>query len=62
LQNAQLTVAVKSVERLSFCTGAYSNLPDRTTPNQKVSPPLVGADDPVCKATYYIDDVNIFSK
>jgi hypothetical protein len=62
LQNAQLAETVKSVERLSFCTGAYSNLPDRTTPNQKVAPPLVGADDPVCKATYYIDDVNIFSK
>ncbi|HJV78878.1 MAG TPA: hypothetical protein VJ602_10890 [Paludibacter sp.] len=62
LQNAQLAEAVKSVERLSFCTGAYNNLPDRTTPNQKVSPPLVGADDPVPMATYYIDDVNIVSK
>ncbi len=62
LQNAQLAEAVKSIERLSFCTGAYSNLPDRTTPNQKVSAPLVGADDPVPTTTYYIDDVNIVSK
>jgi hypothetical protein len=62
LQNAQLAEAVKSVERLSFCTGAYNNLPDRTTPNQKVSAPLVGADDPVSTTTYYIDDVNIVSK
>ncbi|HEY5507712.1 MAG TPA: hypothetical protein VIK29_03505, partial [Paludibacter sp.] len=62
LKNAQLTEAVKSVERLSFCTGAYSNLPDRSTPNQKVSAPLVGADDPVSTTTYYIDDVNIVSK
>jgi hypothetical protein len=62
LKNAQLTEAVKSVERLSFCTGAYNNLPDRSTPNQKVSAPLVGADDPVSTTTYYIDDVNIVSK
>lgn len=61
LKNAQLAEAVKSVERLSFCTGAYRNKPDRTTPNQQVSPPLVGADEQVQTASYYIDDVDIVS-
>ena len=62
LQNAQLAEAVKSVERLSFCTGSYRNKPDRTTPNQQVAPPLAGADEPEPTTTYYIDDVNIISK
>jgi len=62
LQKAQLAEAVKSVERLSFCTGPYRNSPDRTTPNQKLSPPLEGADEPIEMASYYIDDVNIVSK
>lgn len=49
--------ALKSVERLSFRTGDYRNYPDRKTPNQDPAPPLAGADVPVEKAVYYIDDV-----
>ncbi|MTK54629.1 hypothetical protein [Paludibacter sp.] len=62
LKNAQLAEAVKSVERLSFCTGAYRNKPDRTTPNQQVAPPLAGADEQVQTAIYYIDNVDIVSR
>jgi hypothetical protein len=61
LDHAQLAEAVKSVERLSFCTGAYRNKPDRTTPNQQVAPPLAGADDQVQTATYCVDYVDIVS-
>ncbi|MDP4209047.1 MAG: exo-alpha-sialidase [Bacteroidota bacterium] len=62
LQNAKLAEAVKSVERLSFCTGPYRNYPDRKTPNQQVSPPLEGADETITTASYYIDEVKIDSK
>jgi len=62
LKNAQLAEAVKSVERLSFCTGPYRNTPDRTTPNQKLALPLAGADERVAESGYYVDDVNIVSK
>jgi hypothetical protein len=62
LKNAQLAEAVKSVERLSFSTGEYSNLPDRKTPNQKMIPPLPGADEMEPEARFYIDEVKIHSK
>lgn len=62
LDNAKLAEAVKSVERLSFCTGHYRNKPDRTTPNQQPAPPLSGADDPVVTTSYYIDNVDIISR
>ena len=62
LEHAQLAEAVKSVEQLMFSTGAYRNKPDRTTPNQQPASPLTGADDPIAKAVYYIDNVNIITK
>lgn len=51
--------AVKGVERLSFRTGEYRNLPDRNTPNQEPCPPLPGCDEPVPTASYLIDNVVI---
>jgi hypothetical protein len=61
LKHAALAEAVKSVERVSFRTGAYRNLPDRHTPNQEEAPPLAGADEPVPAAEYYVDDLKIKS-
>lgn len=51
--------AVKAVERLSFRTGSYRNLPDRNTPNQEKCPPLAGCDEKIKEAMYRIDDVSI---
>jgi hypothetical protein len=56
LSDAELAVAVKSVERVSFRTGAYRDLPNRKTPNQDPAPPLPGADEQVKEAIFYIDD------
>jgi hypothetical protein len=62
LAQAQLSEAVTSVERVSFRTGPYRNVPNRTTPNQKQAPPLPGADEKETPATFYIDDVQISSR
>lgn len=51
--------AVKSVERLSFRTGRWRNLPDRYTPNQNPAPPLPDCDIPLGPAVYYVDNVEI---
>jgi sialidase-like protein len=59
LEKTALAVAVKSVERISFRTGAYRNYPTRKTDNEKVHPPLLGADEPVDNAIYRIDDVKL---
>lgn len=55
----KLAEAVKSVERISFRTGPYRNLPTRTTPNEAPEPPLPGADEKVEKAVFFIDNVTI---
>jgi len=57
LDQAQLAEAVLSIERLSFRTGPYRDMPNRHTPNETPEPPLVGADDPVPLAVFYVDDV-----
>jgi hypothetical protein len=57
--NQQFAEAVKTVERITFRTGDYRNLPDRKTPNQIASDPLPGADIPLQKSIYHIDDVRI---
>lgn len=54
-----LTVAVKSIERLSFRTGPYRDLPGRKTPNEDPVPPLPGADEKVHLARFLIDNVTI---
>jgi len=56
LNDAQLAVAVKSVERFSARTGKYRDLPTRTTPNQDNVPPLPGADDQEETSTFLIDN------
>jgi hypothetical protein len=61
LKNAALAEAVTSVERISFRTGAYRDLPDRTTPNQEDATPLERADVPVTASEYYVDDLKIKS-
>ena len=62
LSGAALAEAVKSFERISFRTGEYRNTPDRTTPNQRRSEPLPGADAPLEEAVFYIDNVKISSR
>ena len=57
-----LTVAVKSVERISFRTGAYRDLPNRKTPNEDPEPPLPGSDTKVALGIFYIDNVFAFPK
>ena len=54
-----LAEAVQSVERISFRTGSYRDLPGRTTPNETPAPPLPGADERVQKAVFYIDEVQL---
>lgn len=54
--NFQLAESVKSVERISFRTGPYRDIPNRKTPNEDVVPPLPGADDAVGEAIYLIDN------
>ncbi|MFI1744246.1 six-hairpin glycosidase [Thalassobellus sediminis] len=61
-ENVPAVMAVKSVERLSFRTGAYNDLPNRTTPNETNDPPLKGADEKQNLSRYLIDDVFISSK
>ncbi|MBL7649916.1 MAG: hypothetical protein JNK74_27390 [Candidatus Hydrogenedentes bacterium] len=56
-ENAPLAEAVKSVERISFRTGEFRNLPARQTVNEKPRSPLVGADDAVEEAVFGVDDV-----
>jgi hypothetical protein len=51
-----LAEAVKSVERVSFRTGPYRDIPNRKTPNETPGPPLPGADDPVFESVFLIDD------
>lgn len=59
LEHAELTEAVKSVERISFRTCSYRNTPNRKTPNQKPYEPLAGADEPVKEAVYRIDELKV---
>lgn len=62
LKEAKLAEAVKSVERVSFRTGTYRNLPNRNTPNQEPAEPLKGADEPVVDVKFFIDDFSAYSK
>jgi hypothetical protein len=56
LKDAALAEAVLSVERVSFRTGEYRNLPNRRTPNEVTEPPLPGVDEKVPPTVFYIDD------
>ncbi len=56
-ENVPLAEAVKSVERISFRTGEFRNLPARQTVNEKPRSPLPGADEAVEEAVFGVDDV-----
>ncbi len=56
-EKAQLAEAVKSVERISFRTGEFRNLPNRQTVNEEPHPPLPGADEMADEAVFMVDDV-----
>lgn len=57
LKKAAMAESVKSVERISFRTGAYRAGPPRSLDPEKVLTDLPGADEPEAAATFYIDDV-----
>ncbi len=61
-ENLPAVMAVKSVERISFRTGAYRDIPNRQTPNEVEHPPFKGADEKQNLSHYLIDDVFISSK
>ncbi|MEX2512433.1 MAG: hypothetical protein WD398_05975 [Cyclobacteriaceae bacterium] len=58
-ENVPLAEAVKSVERVSFRTGPYRDLPNRKTPNENPVPPLVGADQKESPALFFIDNFKV---
>ncbi|MBN2312274.1 MAG: hypothetical protein JXR94_25065, partial [Candidatus Hydrogenedentes bacterium] len=57
LADAALAEAVRSVERLSFRTGAHRDWPTRQTDNEKPHPPLPNADEPAPPVVFNIADV-----
>ena len=59
---AQLAEAVKSVERISFRTGAFRDQPTRQTINEVPHSPLVGADEPAEEAVFAVDDVVLLNE
>lgn len=62
IKEAPTVMAVKSVERLSFRTGAYRDIPNRETPNEEKYPPLLNADEKQNKSSYLIDNVFVSTK
>jgi hypothetical protein len=59
LTEEPLFEAVKSVQRLSFRTGPYRDVPNRKAVNEEPHDPLEDGDDPMPAAIFYIDDVKI---
>lgn len=55
--DAQLAEAVKSIERISFRTGEFRNLPNRQTINETPHSPLPGADEMAEEAVFAVDNV-----
>lgn len=53
----KLAESVKSVERVSFRTGVYRDIPNRKTPNEDPEPPLPGADEAIAEAVFFIDNI-----
>ncbi len=63
-EDLNLAESVSSVERVSFRTGEYRDLPTRTTENQPVAsyhPSLPEADYPVPVSEFYINDFRVTS-
>jgi len=61
IEDAALSEAVLSVERISFRTGAFRHLPVRQTVNETPHDPLPGADEVVPTFSCFIDDVRATS-
>lgn len=51
--------AITSVERISFRTGAWRNLPDRQTPNQEKQPPLPLCDERGSHSLYLLQHLQV---
>lgn len=51
--------AVNSVERISFRTGSWRNLPDRQTPNQEKQPPLPLCDERGNHSLYLLQHLQV---
>jgi len=51
-ENFELAESVKSVERISFRTGKYRDLPSRTTPNEDPEPPSIPVREPPMSANW----------
>ena len=51
--------AVNSVERISFRTGTWRNLPDRQTPNQEKQPPLPLCDERGSHSLYLLQHLQV---
>ena len=51
--------AVTSVERISFRTGSWRNLPDRQTPNQEKQPPLPLCDERGSHSLYLLQHLQV---
>lgn len=51
--------AVNSVERISFRTGSWRNLPDRQTPNQEKQPPLPLCDERGSHSLYLLQHLQV---
>ncbi|MBX3177824.1 MAG: hypothetical protein KF886_10720 [Candidatus Hydrogenedentes bacterium] len=60
-EGVQLAEAVKSVERISFRTGPFRDLPTRQTENEAPHSPLPGAGDPLPEALFAVDQVRLVS-
>ncbi|MEX0883125.1 MAG: hypothetical protein WDZ72_06595, partial [Cyclobacteriaceae bacterium] len=58
-EKVPLAETVKSVERVSFRTGAYRSLPNRKTPNEEPGHPLPGADQKEGLALFFIDNFHV---
>lgn len=50
---------MKSVERISFRTGEFRDLPNRQTVNELPHPPVAGADEMAREAVFSVDDVKL---
>lgn len=58
-ENLSAAMAVQTVERISFRTGAYREQPNRKTPNETDNPPLISADEEHKQSKYLIDNIFI---
>jgi hypothetical protein len=56
IKEAAAAERVDTIQRISFRTGPYRDLPTRQTDNEAPHPDLPGADEPVPLAAFYVND------